>query len=74
MATRAEDQGGDSLLNGRKLWITNAAEAGFFLLFANANPGGHQPGTVEACQRLSLPVALRIAAHRVTGKGQQHFA
>src|SRR5207247_927310 len=25
------------LLTGRKLWITNAAEAGFFLLFANAN-------------------------------------
>src|SRR5437764_363785 len=25
-------------LTGRKLWITNAAEAGFFLLFANARP------------------------------------
>ena len=38
MATRAEDKGDHFLLNGRKLWITNAAEAGFFLLFANANP------------------------------------
>jgi butyryl-CoA dehydrogenase/short/branched chain acyl-CoA dehydrogenase len=38
LATRAEDQGGHFLLNGRKLWITNAAEAGLFLLFANANP------------------------------------
>src|SRR6266568_2481933 len=38
MATRAEDKGDYFLLNGRKLWITNAAEAGFFLLFANANP------------------------------------
>ena len=38
MATRAEDHGDHFLLNGRKLWITNAAEAGFFLLFANANP------------------------------------
>ena len=37
LATRAEDQGGHFLLNGRKLWITNAAEAGLFLLFANAN-------------------------------------
>jgi alkylation response protein AidB-like acyl-CoA dehydrogenase len=36
MATRAEDRGDHFLLNGRKLWITNAAEAGFFLLFANA--------------------------------------
>ena len=38
MATRAEDRGDHYLLNGRKLWITNASEAGFFLLFANANP------------------------------------
>jgi len=38
MATRAEDCGDHYLLTGRKLWITNAAEAGFFLLFANANP------------------------------------
>ena len=38
MATRAEDRGDHFLLTGRKLWITNAAEAGFFLLFANANP------------------------------------
>jgi len=37
LATRAEDHGGHFLLNGRKLWITNAAEAGLFLLFANAN-------------------------------------
>ena len=38
MATRAEDNGDHFLLTGRKLWITNAAEAGFYLLFANANP------------------------------------
>ena len=38
MATRAEDHGDHFLLNGRKLWITNAAEAGFYLLFANAKP------------------------------------
>jgi short/branched chain acyl-CoA dehydrogenase len=38
MATRAEDRGDHFVLNGRKLWITNAAESGFFLLFANANP------------------------------------
>jgi butyryl-CoA dehydrogenase/short/branched chain acyl-CoA dehydrogenase len=38
MATRAEDRGDHFVLNGRKLWITNANEAGFFLLFANAKP------------------------------------
>jgi short-chain 2-methylacyl-CoA dehydrogenase len=38
MATRAVEEGDAYRLNGRKLWITNAAEAGLFLLFANANP------------------------------------
>jgi short-chain 2-methylacyl-CoA dehydrogenase len=38
MATRAEERGDHFLLTGRKLWITNAAEAGIFLLFANARP------------------------------------
>lgn len=38
MATRAVGDGDRYLLTGRKLWITNAAEAGLFLLFANANP------------------------------------
>jgi short-chain 2-methylacyl-CoA dehydrogenase len=38
LATRAVDAGDHYRLTGRKLWITNAAEAGFFLLFANANP------------------------------------
>jgi len=44
LATRAEDQGGHFLLNGRKLWITNAAEAGLFVLFANANPAAGYKG------------------------------
>ncbi|MBV8843843.1 MAG: acyl-CoA dehydrogenase [Bryobacterales bacterium] len=38
MATRAVDEGSHYRLNGRKLWITNASEAGLFLLFANVNP------------------------------------
>ena len=38
MLTRARQDGNDWLLNGRKLWITNAAEAGLFLIFANARP------------------------------------
>ncbi len=44
MGTRAEDRGDHYLLTGRKLWITNAAEAGFFLLFANANPAAGYKG------------------------------
>jgi butyryl-CoA dehydrogenase/short/branched chain acyl-CoA dehydrogenase len=38
LATRAVDAGDHFVLDGRKLWITNAAEAGLFVLFANANP------------------------------------
>ncbi len=30
--------GDDWVLNGRKLWITNGAEAGLFLVFANVDP------------------------------------
>src|SRR5499433_28266 len=38
LACRATDKGDHFLLNGRKLWITNAAEAGLFIVFANVNP------------------------------------
>ncbi len=38
LATRAERDGDDWVLNGRKLWITNGAEAGVYIVFANANP------------------------------------
>jgi short-chain 2-methylacyl-CoA dehydrogenase len=38
LTTRAVEAGGHYLLTGRKLWITNAAEAGLFLLFATVNP------------------------------------
>jgi butyryl-CoA dehydrogenase/short/branched chain acyl-CoA dehydrogenase len=38
LETRAELRGGDYILNGRKLWITNAKEAGLFVLFANVDP------------------------------------
>ena len=38
LQTRAVDKGDHYSLNGRKLWITNAAEAGLYLVFANVNP------------------------------------
>ena len=38
LATRAVKDGESWRITGRKLWITNAAEAGLYLLFANANP------------------------------------
>jgi alkylation response protein AidB-like acyl-CoA dehydrogenase len=38
MSARAIEDGDNYRLTGRKLWITNAAEAGLFLVFANADP------------------------------------
>src|SRR5438105_5761657 len=38
LACRAADKGDRFLLNGRKLWITNAIEADVFIVFANVNP------------------------------------
>ncbi|HXH05175.1 MAG TPA: acyl-CoA dehydrogenase [Vicinamibacterales bacterium] len=38
LAARAVERGDTFVLTGRKLWITNAAEADVFLVFANANP------------------------------------
>jgi alkylation response protein AidB-like acyl-CoA dehydrogenase len=41
LQTRAEKRGGDYVLTGRKLWISNAKEAGLFIVFAtvDANAG-----------------------------------
>ncbi|HEX6096426.1 MAG TPA: acyl-CoA dehydrogenase [Thermoanaerobaculia bacterium] len=44
LATRAEDKDDHFVLNGRKLWITNAAEAGVFIVFANASPDAGYKG------------------------------
>ncbi|HEX7151768.1 MAG TPA: acyl-CoA dehydrogenase [Thermoanaerobaculia bacterium] len=44
LALRAEDKGDHWVLNGQKLWITNAAEAGLFIVFANANPDAGYKG------------------------------
>ena len=38
MATRAERKGDAWVLTGRKMWITNGAEAGIYVVFANTNP------------------------------------
>jgi butyryl-CoA dehydrogenase/short/branched chain acyl-CoA dehydrogenase len=52
LATRATRQGNHFLLTGRKLWITNAAEAGLYFLFANANPdAGHRGITCFLVER-----------------------
>ncbi|HTV54865.1 MAG TPA: acyl-CoA dehydrogenase [Terriglobia bacterium] len=44
LQTRAELKGSDYLLNGRKLWITNAKEADLFVLFATLDPSAGYKG------------------------------
>ncbi|HEX2669665.1 MAG TPA: acyl-CoA dehydrogenase [Polyangiaceae bacterium] len=38
LKARAEKRGQRFVLNGRKLWITNAAESSLFIVFANVDP------------------------------------
>lgn len=55
LATRAEDKGDHWLLNGRKLWITNAAEAGLFLVFATIDPAAGYKGITCFLVERSFP-------------------
>lgn len=44
LQARAERDGGGWRLNGRKLWITNAREAGLFIVFATVDAGAGYRG------------------------------
>ena len=52
LTTRAAENGGEFVLNGRKLWITNANEADLFVVFATVNPAaGHRGITAFLVER-----------------------
>jgi alkylation response protein AidB-like acyl-CoA dehydrogenase len=44
LETRAAARGSDYILNGHKLWITNAKEAGLFIVFATIDPSAGYKG------------------------------
>jgi alkylation response protein AidB-like acyl-CoA dehydrogenase len=44
LTTRATARGDSYVLDGRKLWITNAAEAGVFIVFATVDPAAAYKG------------------------------
>jgi len=44
LACRAEKTDAGWVLNGQKLWITNGAEAGIYIVFANTNPAAGYKG------------------------------
>lgn len=52
LGTRARQEADRFVLNGRKLWITNAHEAGLFILFATLDPSaGHRGITAFLVER-----------------------
>ena len=52
LQTKAAKQGDTWILDGRKLWITNGAEAGFFVIFANTDfTKGYKGITAFAVER-----------------------
>jgi len=55
LATRAHEKGDSYILNGRKLWITNGAEAGLFIVFANINPEKGYRGITAFLVERSFP-------------------
>jgi butyryl-CoA dehydrogenase/short/branched chain acyl-CoA dehydrogenase len=55
LQTRAEQEGIDYVLNGRKLWITNAKEAGLFVLFATVAPEAGYKGITAFVVEKSFP-------------------
>jgi alkylation response protein AidB-like acyl-CoA dehydrogenase len=44
LGTRAEKRGDRYVLSGRKMWITNGAEAGTYVVFANLDPAAGYKG------------------------------
>jgi alkylation response protein AidB-like acyl-CoA dehydrogenase len=55
LTTRAVESGDQYRLTGRKLWITNAAEASLFLLFATVNPEAGYKGITAFLIERDLP-------------------
>ena len=69
MQTRAEQQGdGSWVLNGRKLWITNGAEAEIFIVFATVDPSkGYKGITAFIVER-----GFRGFSRRQEGRQARH--
>jgi butyryl-CoA dehydrogenase/short/branched chain acyl-CoA dehydrogenase len=66
LATRAVEDGEAYVLTGRKLWISNAAEAGLFLVFANANPpAGYKGITCFVVERAAPGLAVGKREHKL---------
>ena len=55
LTTRAELKGDHYVINGRKLWITNAKEAGIFILIATVDPSAGYKGITAFIVEKGMP-------------------
>jgi alkylation response protein AidB-like acyl-CoA dehydrogenase len=55
LTTRAEDKGDHWLLNGQKMWITNAKEASLFIMIATVDSGAGYKGITAFLVEKSFP-------------------
>lgn len=78
LRTRADKKGDYYVINGQKLWITNAAEAGIFLIMANVDPSKGYKGITCFMADSSMPGLtvgkVRPPAPVCAGAGRRAFA
>src|SRR5215468_10325153 len=55
LQTRAELKGDEYILNGQKMWITNAKEAGIFILLATVDPSAGYKGITAFVVEKGMP-------------------
>ena len=55
LQTRAQLKGSEYMLNGRKLWITNAKEAGVFIMLATVDPSAGYKGITAFIMEKGFP-------------------
>jgi butyryl-CoA dehydrogenase/short/branched chain acyl-CoA dehydrogenase len=55
LQTRADRRGDDFVLNGQKLWITNAAEAGLYIVFATIDKAAGYKGITAFLVEKGMP-------------------
>ena len=74
LTTRATASGDGFVLDGRKLWITNAAEAGLFIVFATVDPAaGYKGITAFLVEREHARLHRRPQGRQARHPRQQHL-
>jgi acyl-CoA dehydrogenase len=73
IATSARREGDSYVLNGRKIYITNAAEAGVFTVFATLDPGAGARGITAFLVEAGTPgLNVGRAIEMAAGRGASH--